>query len=299
MVSLMLICALFILMLIMPENFTESTYSAVLICLTSVIPSLFCFIVITKLIVSSGCAYLVGKAIGGIFFHITGLPGFCAGVYLLSFLSGFPSGVIAAADLYKNSVITKSDCEHLAAISNNTGPSLPVLLIGNAFWKNTRAGVYVFVIQILSSLACAFILRKQPSVKGEPHYPRMHSNLMKAVTDSVEGTVKSTAMLCAYVILFSAVSDLLTLTGIDQLNFIKPFIEIVSGARVLSKGASPGAFIAICSAISFGGLCVHMQAASVMSPLSLSMKKHMKAKLLQAIIAGIISCVFIISGIFA
>ncbi len=58
---------LLISILIMPEYFKNSAAAAVDACLTSVIPSLFCFIVLTKIVVSSGFAYLISKPFGKLF----------------------------------------------------------------------------------------------------------------------------------------------------------------------------------------------------------------------------------------
>lgn len=226
---------------------------------------------------------------------LTGLPSFCAGVYLLSFLSGFPSGVIAAAQLYKSSAVTKEDAERLAAVSNNTGPALPVFLIGGVFFGDTSCGLAVYFIQILSSLICAFVFRKHTRERYEPVYPEMRSSALRAVTDSVEGSIRSCAVLCAYVILFSCVSDALSLLPLNNiLAYIKPFIEIVSGSRAASGVGTAYSFIAVCSALSFGGLCVHMQAASVCASHKLSVSLHLKLKLTQALIAAVSAAVYML-----
>ena len=284
-----------ILISALPDYFTQSARTAVEVCLKSVIPSLFCFIVLTKLIVSSGLVYLISKPFGMVFYKAFGLPPFSFGVYLLSFISGFPSGVIAATDLYKSGFLTKDDTSLLVAISNNTGPALPVLLIGVGCFEDARVGVRIYLIQLFSSLICAFIMRKRQSVGYEPIYPEMKWGGLSAVTDAVEGTVKSTAVLCGYGIFFNAVTDALSLLDLgNALTYIKPFIEIVSGSRAAAGLGDAYAFICVCSAVSFGGLCVHLQAASVCSRHKLDLSLHFKLKRLQALLAGIFASVYVI-----
>ena len=284
----------------MPDYFKNSAAEAVKMCITGVIPSIFCFIVLTKTIVSSGFIYLISKPFGKVFTKLTGLPPFTSGVYLMSFLSGFPAGAIAAADLYKNNAITKNDAERLIAISNNTGPALPVLLIGINLFSSYHIGLVIFFIQIFSSVICAFVFKSDSKRTFEPYYPEMKSNALRAVTDSVEGTIKTTSLLCAYVVLFSAVNDLISLAfsyipfTLNLLFGAKPFVEIVSGSTSIFKAMGHAAFLYICPALSFGGLCVHMQTVSVCATHKLSLKLHFKAKLLQSLIAFILSlCYFL------
>ena len=281
-----------ILLSVMPEYFTAGAKNAISICLTSVVPALFLFILLTKIIVSSGFSYLLSKPFGRIFNLLTGLPPFCAGIYLFSFLSGYPAGVIAAAEAYKNGNLTKSDAEHLIAISNNTGPALPVLLIGAELLGNKRAGAAIYLIQIISAFTVAFIFRVRNNKKYEPVYPKTHTDVMRAVTASVDGSMRALASLCAYVIAFSAVNDALSLLRLPFIDFIKPFVEIAGGACALSGNVSPYSFIALSAALSFGGLCVYMQAASVCARHSLSSKKLFIYKLTQALVAAILSAVY-------
>ena len=290
------VCVLLILIAARPEYFKESTREAVYVCLNSVIPSLFCFIVLTKIIVASGFAYVISKPFGLLFYKLSGLPPFCGGVYLLSFLSGFPAGAVAAADMYANNALTKSDAEKLAAFADNTGPALPVLLIGAGIFGDIRLGVIIYLIQITASLICVFVMRKRISVGYEPRFPEMRSNVLRAVTDSVEKAVKSVALLCAYVILFSVVCDCLSLlpAGYGVLSYIKPFIEIVSGSRSAVSACGTRAFIPVCGALSFGGICVHMQSAAICVPRGLSMKEHFRAKFLQSLLSMILASVFVI-----
>jgi len=292
--------ALLVFIISLPGYFKNSACNAIKVCLTNVIPSLFCFIVITKIIVASGFAYIISLPFGKLFYKLTGLPPFTAGIYLISFLSGFPSGAIAAVDMYKNNVITRADAERLIAISNNTGPALPVLLIGINIFSSAYIGFIIFIIQILASLLTAFVMKTPYKRAFEPYYPDMTSDAVTAVCRSVDGSIKACAQLCAYVILFSCLIDLISLS--DSMQFIlcriMPFIEIVSGSINACTLIGARSFIYIASAVSFGGICVHMQAASVCIPSGLSLKLHFKTKLLQSFFAFVLALIFIfISGL--
>ena len=288
------VLVLTVLLTVMPGYFTASAKNAISICLTSVVPALFLFILLTKIIVSSGFSYLISKPFGRIFNLLTGLPPFCAGIYLFSFLSGYPAGVIAAAEAYENGNLTRSDAEQLSAVSNNTGPALPVFLIGAELLGDISSGAVIYAVQVLSAIIISFIFRVRSDKKYEPVYPKTHTDTMRAVTSSVDGSMRALASLCAYVIAFSAVNDALSLTGLGFTDYLKPFVEIAGGACVLAQAYSPYGFIALSAALSFGGLCVCMQAASVLSKHRLSSKKLILYKLAQALIAAVLSAVYVL-----
>ena len=278
----------------MPGYFTESAKRAISICITSIVPALFLFILLTRLIVASGFSYIVSKPFGKAFHLLSGLPPFCAGIYIFSFLSGYPAGALAAAEAYKNGNLTKNDAERLIAISNNTGPALPVFLIGSELLGDARAGALIYAIQVLSAIITTFVFRVRSDKKYEPVYPKTHTDIMRALTSSVDGCVRSLAILCAYVIAFSAVNDALSLLRLPFIDFIKPFVEIAGGACALSGNVSPYSFIALSAALSFGGLCVYMQAASVCARHSLSSKKLFIYKTVQALISAVLSAVYVV-----
>jgi hypothetical protein len=255
---------------------------------------LFLFILLTKIIVSSGFSYLISKPFGKAFHMLSGLPPFCAGIYIFSFLSGYPAGVIAAAEAYQNGNLTKNDAEHLIAISNNTGPALPVFLIGTELLSDAKSGAVIYAVQVISAFAVAFIFRVRNNKKYEAVYPKTHTDIMRAVTASVDGSMRALASLCAYVIAFSAINDALSLTGFGFVNYVKPFVEIAGGACALSQCQSGHSFIALSAALSFGGICVYMQAASVISRHGLSSKKLFLYKLAQSIIAAVLSSVYVL-----
>ena len=279
----------------MPEATSDSVIRSVNSCLYSVIPSLFCFIVISKLITNSGIAYIISKPFGKIFTRLTGLPGIGFPVFLFSFLSGYPSGVIASCELYKNNLISKKDAEDLCAVSDNTGPALPVILLGTKLLESSKAGMVIYFIQIISSLTAVLILRKESTVRDEVYSDTYQKGSLEAVTDAVEGAIKSISIMCGYIILFNVLGDaLITVFGNTQiLKGSLPFIEIVSGCSKAKSLCSPISFILVSTALSFGGICVHMQAASVMSGLNLSIKNHFVYKLTQSLCAFIYSCLFV------
>jgi len=279
------------LLLFLPEYFKESTKNAVYLCINSVIPSLFCFIVISKIIVSSGVICFIAKILGKPFNALTGLNPIASGIFLVSFLSGYPAGAVAVTDLYAQGELKKDEAEKLVAVCNNTGPALPVLLLGSGLPGSAFGGWAIYVIEVLSALICARIMKKGKKRYEWSYYPSFTGSPLKAVTASVSGTLFSVALLCAYVLLFSCVVSAVSLLPFGKA--LLPFAEIVSGSFALTDSHSMN-FVILSGALSFGGLCVHMQTAAVCVPHGLSVKEHFRYKLMCALVSSVLACVYVL-----
>lgn len=279
--------ALFILLLLFPTYFKESTRATLYMLINSVIPSLFSFIVISKIIVSSGLVYLVSKIISRPFTAITGLPPSASGVFLMSFLTSYPTGAVGAVDLYREGELTHDEAQSLIAVCNNTGPALPVMIIA----AGKPYGWWLYIIHILSAVITAFVMKKDHPKYEWDGYREYKSSYIKVLTSSVKETLTVTALLCAYVVFFSFVTDALSLLSVSPALF--SFLEIVSGSAMLTV-STPISFVILASALSFGGICIHMQTSAVCAPYGFSMKPHFKAKVLAGIISALFACVYVI-----
>lgn len=289
------ILGLLLMIAVMPDYFKESTENAVEACITLVIPSLFCYIVLTRLIVASKLVYPLGRPFARLFFAISHLPGKCAGVFILSFVSGFPTGALAAVELYRCGEITKKQASELVAFADNTGPALPVMLIGASLLGNVRLGFAIYIIEVVAVIITVFLLRPHTDTSACGYAASAKSDLLGALTDSVGGSVKSCALLCAYVVSFSVFCDALAifLDRFAVFDILRAYIELVGGARMLAGAQPDNCFVPLCGAVCFGGLCVHMQAAAVCREHDIPMSKHFRVKLTEAIIGILIASVYV------
>lgn len=83
------------------------------LCLQTVVPSLFPFLVAARLFLRSGAAQWCTRAVGPIMEPIFGLPPQGASALVLGMLSGYPVGAQTAASLYASGQLTKEETERL------------------------------------------------------------------------------------------------------------------------------------------------------------------------------------------
>ncbi len=300
--KLLTLCVLFttlivaVLILAMPDYFGNGARNAVYSCLNNVIPSLFCYMVISKIIAASGAFYLLSKLVGGLFSRVFHLSPKILGVMLISFISGYPTGAMLSCELYKNGELTKSEAEKAVAVCNNTGPALPVLLVGKLVFDSVRDGTVIYLIQVISAIFCALVFRGEKKNYEWDCNVRFDGSPMRALVNSVKESVRTLSLLCAYVILFSVLSNAILLLPLKDFSFL-PLFEIVSGSSLLT-GSYVKKFIILSAATSFGGLCVHMQSLALASECSLCVNEHFKHKVASALISAVLACVYLIFKIY-
>ena len=270
--GLALLCATLALMLY-PQPSMEAAKSGLALCYNVIIPSLFPFFVLSSLVVELGLAGYLGRLLEGLMRPLFHVSGACASAFALGFIGGYPVGAKTAISLYENGMCTKTEAERLLAFCNNSGP--------------------------------AFIL----GVVGAR--PQFHAQrFTTAFTGSIKNSFLSTLNICAFVVFFTVVIQLLIrsgfLPGLAQVlgTVLAPFgltpewaqrlltgaLEISSGVWTLSgDGTLSGKLILAAFMLGWAGISVHCQVLSFIGGSGLSVGTYLVGKLLH----GGLSALFI------
>lgn len=291
---LLILCSLgyAALLVARPQEASAAVTEALNLCLTRVIPSLFPFLAVTSLLLRLGMASWLQGIFAPIMRPLTGLPGICAAPVLMGLLGGYPAGARAAAGLYEDGLITRREAELLLSFGNNCGCAFIYSFVGVGMLGSPQAGLWLMGIHALSALlAGAFLCRLEPD-RGRASLPCSQPEkpltLAAALSVSVRGAAVSMANICAFVVLFRTLADLLP--G-DLPAWALGTLELVSGASALEPG--PAGSVSAAIIIAWGGLCVHCQTLSVIG--DLSPRWHWAGKALQALfslfLAGAVSLV--------
>ena len=153
----LLCCAL--AMVCWPQEISAAVKEGMGLCYNVIIPSLFPFFILTSLVISLGLAGYLGRLMEPIMRPLFRLPGACAAPLALGFVGGYPVGARAALTLYENGQCTKTEAERLLAFCNNSNPVFLVSVLGVGVFGSVRAGVYLWLIHILSALLTGLLFR--------------------------------------------------------------------------------------------------------------------------------------------
>lgn len=302
-------------LLFYPQASMEAARDGLKLCYNVIIPSLFPFFVLSALVVELGLAGYLGRLLEGIMRPLFNVSGACASAFALGFIGGYPVGAKTAINLYENGMCTKTEAERLLAFCNNSGPAFILGVVGAGVFGSSRVGLLLYLAHAAASICIGILFRfykKGGLGKAEPRTaPRFHAQRFTvAFTGSIKNSFLSTLNICAFVVFFTVVIRMLSLSGIltgaaGLLEMLlAPFgfgsqwaqqlligmIEISSGVWSLSgTGALAGRLSMAAFMLGWAGVSVHCQVLSFIGGSGLSVRTYIIGKTLH----GGLSAVFI------
>lgn len=264
----------------------ESAREGMELCIRTVIPSLFPFFVLSMVLTNSLGDWVSPpvRACG----NCLGIPEAAVSVLFPAVLGGYPVGAKCVGELYQNRRISGEEAQRLLAFCSNAGPSFLFGMV-SGFFPEQKMVWMLWLIHLFSAFLTAMAIphRKNQEIKKQTE----QAGAQKPVLLSA-----ATAMLlvCCWVILFRILLGFLN----DWFLWILPdwvqvlltgMLELTNGCCELLRVADVRLRFVLCSCmLSFGGVCVLFQTASVTQGLSLG--SYVQGKLLQTLHSFLLSC---------
>lgn len=298
------VTALFAAMLIFPQAVFSGAEEGLLLWFQIIFPTLFPFLVVTSLLLSSGGLNLITRLFGGLFRRIFRVTQNGAFAVLAGFLCGYPMGAKVTADLLRAEKISDREARYLISFCNNTSP---VFIINFIVWKtfgDERLMLPTLLILIGSPVLMSFIFRRI-YLKGRHPFPEPSAALKEkktrfdfSVLDScMMNSFEAIVKVGGYIILFSVLLSLLEeLSGQNSiLMAAAPALEVTNGILLLSSSVSdPGLrYAAVLGLTSFGGLCSAAQTQCMLEGTGLSVIPYIIQKLTTAAAASLLSFIYL------
>ena len=248
--------ALSVLIIARGEISREGIKGGIELCINVVIPSLFPFMTLSLFVVKSGVCEKIGALSGKITRAVFYLPKEAAGAILIGL------GVKMTHELLKSGAIDKKSAKRLSLSSVNAGPAFIITAVGQCLFGSKTAGVLLFVSCALASLIFTAVLgiiaritKAELSVNKKKKCER---SLAEAFTESAAGAGKGIFQICAFVLLFSAVTAFIKVLPLTQeiKVWLCGILEVTTGCS-LAYGKLP--IYALPPILSFGGVCVFCQ----------------------------------------
>lgn len=253
------------------------------LCLRTVIPALFPFIVLSSVFLSCATAFPWKETAFSTVFRFPQGEGFLT---LPCFLGGYPVGAQSVCNAYREGRLRKDTAQRLLAFSNNAGPSFVFGVVGQMFPKAWLPWA-LWGIHIAGALAAARCVSNEDSA---PHSIRQPVQLKE---DLMLGSVRTMGVICGWVILFRVIITFLDRWFLwclpENLRIaLIGLLELSNGCCELSKIADIRVRFVLCSGmLAAGGLCVTAQTASVTKGLSL--RYYFLGKIIQILVSLVIS----------
>ncbi len=255
-------------------------------CIYIIIPSLFAMMALSGMLIKTG---VLGQ-------------GSIMKIFVLSMTAGYPVGAKMLSEEFERENITKKQAELYMSVCFGAGPAFIFGCISDILYGGGTAGIIILIsgisVNVLAFMVIMFIQRKdkKKSIKSDILF---NSEIF---VDSVTSGGKNIFSICIMIVFFSIISCILKGSGI--IEFFSEILSEITGINSSECGkifdsilevTNIGTFERnnymllpfICSAVSFGGICVVLQVRTVINN-SLSMKMFIIIRIICAVLSGIV-----------
>lgn len=258
------------------------------LCAQSVIPSLFPFIVLSILLnaaLSGGSNKLLV-----IFGKLFRMPAGSESLLIPAFLGGYPVGAQAVGQAAAERRLSQEDGRRMLAYCSNAGPSFLFGMVGPILGSQKLCWI-CWGILILTAWLTSRIFPK-PVGNAQPLSPKTVS-----LPQALSAAVNVMLTICGWVILFRILAAFFSrwflwlLPGWAKVTVVG-LLELSNGCWMLNTLDSAFLrFLLSCGMLSFGGLCVAMQTASVIGEIPLDL--YLAGKAFQCILSVLLALAYL------
>ena len=162
-------------------------------------------------------------------------------------------------DLFKKGKLTPSQAKRMSLFCCSSGPAFCVIAVGEGICGSKKTGFFLLISNITAQIIIGLVLSlfsKEKAVCKEQSLYKESRDYSSLFTDSVEKSIHSVISVCAYVLIFSAVGELIELIRIKKeiKTGIFMLLEVTTGCIKCGNRPVLLAFI-----LGFGGFCVFFQ----------------------------------------
>ena len=257
------------------------------LCIRSVIPALFPFFVLSTLLTGSllGTALPFLRPIG----LLCGIPKGAEPILVTGLLGGYPVGAQCISHACASGQLTRADGRRMLGFCNNAGPAFLFGMTGFLF-ENKAVPFVLWIIHIISAILTGAILPGKSDAQI-----LISSQSSPGVGQLLQQSLKNIASVCGWVIIFRIILAFgerwfLWLAPEPLQTVIAGVLELTNGYIALISIENDSLRFVLASAfLSFGGVCVALQTASVTGQADLDLRFYFPGKLIQTAISAVLA----------
>jgi sporulation integral membrane protein YlbJ len=315
-----------------PEEGFQAAMSGLKLFWDAVFPALLPFFILSELMLGIGVVHALGVLLEPLMRPLFSVPGVGAFALSMGLAAGYPMDAVITAKFRKSQMCSRIEGERLLAFTNTADPLFMFGSVAVGMFKNPSLGMLLAVAHYISSFLVGVSFKFYG--RGEKHtydaapHPRRQGNLFvrayremirareedgrpfgKLLGDAVNDSIKTILMICGFIIFFSVLIKVLTLSGvipllalpisglfallgIDQ-DLVTPFLsgmfEIDIGSAQAANASAPlvQQLLIVSAIIAWSGLSVFAQVASVLIGTDIRFTPYVIARILHAVLAAI------------
>ncbi|MBQ8451379.1 MAG: hypothetical protein IJ538_01215 [Clostridia bacterium] len=302
-----IIFVIMIFILTNPQKFTTGTVNGIKLFFNSVLPGLFPFMLLTKMISEIGLIYKLSAKCNKFSNKIFGTPGISLYAFISSIMSGYPIGAKIISELYSEGLISEIDAKKMIIFCTTSGPIFVIGAVGAGMLNNVKIGAILFIVHITSSMFLAIICNFFSKHKTKNIKPISINNKQSNIfSRCINDTINSLFVVCANITIFSLIIEILDnlnvfkyisnlflpflqFLKIDELqlkSFLFGIVEITRGIKSLSCEINLTSIVLIEWLISFSGISIIMQSLAFLKNAKIKVHEFILIKLMHAFISA-------------
>ena len=294
-----LLIVMFLYIFIYSKTVKETIIFGIHLWLNTLIPSIFPFLLISKLLVRYNILHIINNILGIYLEKIYKISKKSSFVVLLSIITGFPSGSIYIKELLEKKQISVIEANKLITFTSFSNPLFVISVIGETLLNNKRFGIIIYIIHLITGLLVGLLFKSDTRNNNIEIVDNSNDSFIKNLIDSLNESfyilINMLGIILFFLIIVSIINSFFPNNTITLL--IKGIIEITTGVISISKSslnirlkASLMGFI-----ISFNGLSIHYQVKNIIDKTKINYKFFLIARIIHSTLCFIIT--YLVIGI--
>ena len=210
-------------------------------------------------------------------------------VFLLSLISGFPSGAKYTRDLWKEKIITTKEANQILTFAHFPNPFF-ILETVNTILKEKELAIKILLSIVISNYLLFLFCKKEK--KEKQNIKNIPSNFSNALSTAIEDSFQTIGIIFGTSTFFYLIAAILTkylsleTNSFILLNGLLDLTKGVFSTTLLTNNIQKAKYILIF--ISLGGISIHMQVKSILADTPISYQSFLKGRILGTILSTII-----------
>lgn len=276
----------------------EQSVQALTLWFETLVPSLFCVMVLVKMMFACGAFQWLAKPLALLFARLWQMNEQCFPYVAALMLLGFPAGAALVNDAVAHHQLDQKAGQRLINTCSFATPGFVILTVGSVLFQRVTIGVWLYIIQLVSGTILLTLTRRQ-KIHADHAIVLTPPSGMQALTAAMWESGKTLYMMGGYLMICMSITAILLPFLPACLRMpVQVMAEFSQGTVRLAALSLPLMIrlVAISMLLAFGGFCVHLQVISFSEDTHLRYFPYLGFRLLQAVIAGILA--YIVFGLW-
>lgn len=291
--QLIILLAIAGVILLEPAVSRSAVRSAMELCCTIILPTLFPFMVLTKIWTALGYHVQIQHRIGKLMAMLFHLPA-ATSPWILGMVGGYPIGAQIITQLYQEKQLTKQEACQMLLFCCNPGLAFVFGAAGTGIFGSVILALALECIVLVSSILIGIFFRPKSIVGTELRTEDTQQiGIISAFIEALPSCCETLLQICGFILLFSLlqfhIQNWLP-TSIPTMLLLAA-MELTEGISILTDLSIPLhiKFILTAALSGWGGLCVVFQTCSILNRAQLPVRPYVIGKLAQSVCCAGIS----------